>query len=161
AGRGKGLETLVGNGFNYTFAGRVIPYVHQYSAGLQHELPWRVLVDASYVSSPARALETGKGMNEVGARPLALGTAEFDRQVANPFQSLLPGTAFNGASVPQRQLLRPYPQFTGINQNGYSIGKSWFDSFQLRVEKRMSSGVHLLASYTLSKSIEAVGYLNS
>jgi hypothetical protein len=31
----------------------------------------------------------------------------------------------------------------------------------MRIEKRMSNGVHLLGSYTLSKSIEAVGYLNN
>jgi hypothetical protein len=31
----------------------------------------------------------------------------------------------------------------------------------MRVEKRMSNGVHLLGSYTLSKTLEAVAYLNN
>ena len=160
-GRSQGLATLVGYGFTYGFTGRDIPYVQQYSAGLQYELPWRVLVDASYVGSRSSALQTAKGINEISAQQLALGTAELNRLVPNPFQGLLPGTAFNGATVTQRQLLRPCPQFAGITQNVHTIGKSWFDSFQLRVEKRMSHGVHLLASYTLSKSIEAIDYLNA
>jgi hypothetical protein len=58
-------------------------------------------------------------------------------------------------------MLRPYPQFLGITENSRSVGDSRYDSFQLRIEKRMSSGAHFLASYTISKSIEAVSYLNA
>ena len=161
AGSSQGLATLVGTGYSFGYVDRRIPYVHQFSAGFQQELPWRVLVDASYVGSRSRSLQTGKGINEISAQQLALGTTELNRAVPNPFQGLLPGTALNNRTVPRRQLLRPYPQFTGITQSQHTIGSAWFDSFQLRVEKRMSSGVHLLASYTLSKSIEAVGYLNA
>ncbi len=158
-GRSQGLATLVGRGYTYGFSNRNIPLVHQYSAGFQHELPWRVLIDASYVGSRTRSLQSSKGINEVSADQLRLGTALLTA-VPNPFRGLLPGTAYNGATVPQQQLLRPFPQFEGITQDRHTIGRSWFDSFQLRVEKRMSHGVHLLGSYTLSKSIEAVGYLN-
>jgi TonB-dependent receptor-like protein len=160
-GRSLGLATLVGRGYSYGFSDREIPLVHQYSAGVQHELPWRLLIDASYVGSRSLSLQTSRGINEVSAEQMArLGSALLNT-VPNPFVGLLPGTAFNGATVPQQQLLRPFPQFTGITQDRHTIGKSWFDSMQLRVEKRMSAGVHLLGSYTLSKSIEAVGYLNS
>ncbi|MEZ5404315.1 MAG: TonB-dependent receptor [Bryobacteraceae bacterium] len=160
-GSSQGLGTLVGRGFSFGAPSRTIPFVHQYSFGLQHELPWRVLVDASYVGSRTGDLQTAKGINEISAQQLALGATELNRQVANPFQGLLPGTPYNGATVPRRQLLRPFPQFASITQDRNSVGKVWYDSFQLRVEKRMSSGVHLLASYTLSKAIEAVGYLNA
>jgi hypothetical protein len=160
-GRSLGLATLVGRGFNYASYDRDIPYIHQFSAGFQHELPWRILVDGSYVGSRSRSLQTSKGINEISAQQLALGTTELNRRVPNPFEGLLPGTAYNGSTIVQRQLLRPYPQFEGITQNQNTIGKSWFDSLQVRVEKRLSAGVHLLASYTLSKSIEAVDYLNS
>jgi hypothetical protein len=159
-GRSQGLATLVGRGFTYGFTNRNIPLVHQFSAGFQHELPWRVLVDASYVGSRSRSLISAKGINEVSADQLRLGTALLNA-VPNPFRGLLPGTPYNGATVPQQQLLRPFPQFEGITQDRHTIGRSYFDSFQLRIEKRLSHGVHLLGSYTLSKSIEAVGYLNA
>jgi hypothetical protein len=38
----------------------------------------------------------------------------LSQQVPNPFAGLLPGTNINGANVAKSQLLRPYPQFTGI-----------------------------------------------
>ncbi|MBI3207757.1 MAG: TonB-dependent receptor [Candidatus Solibacter usitatus] len=161
AGRSQGLATLVGNGYSYGYNSRAVPYVHQYSAGFQHELAGRILIDASYVGSRTSALQTSKGINEISTQQLSLGTIELNRQVTNPFQGRLPGTAFNGTTVPQRQLMRPFPQFTGITQNLHTIGTSWFESLQLRVEKRMSRGVHFLASYTISKGLEAVGYLNS
>jgi hypothetical protein len=161
AGSSQGLATLVGQGFNYGFRERTIPYVHQWSIGFQHELPWRILVDASYVGSRSRNLQTGKGINEISAADMAQGSAYLLAQVTNPFQGLLPGTAFNGATVPRQQLLRPFPQFTGITQSRHTIGQSWYDSLQLRVEKRLSHGVHLLGSYTFGKSIEAIDYLNA
>jgi hypothetical protein len=159
-GRSQGLATLVGSGFSYGFARREIPLVHQFSFGFQHELPWRVLVDASYVGSRSRSLQTAKGINEVSADQLRLGN-DLLTAVPNPFRGLLPGSAINGATVPRQQLLRPFPQFTGITQDRHTIGYSTFNSFQLRVEKRMTNGVHFLGSYTLSKSVEAVGYLNA
>ncbi|MGH9658045.1 MAG: TonB-dependent receptor domain-containing protein, partial [Bryobacteraceae bacterium] len=107
AGRSQGLATLVGRGFNYGFADRVIPYVHQFSAGFQHELPWRLLIDGSYVGSRTKALQTGKGINDVSAEQLRLGNALLD-QVPNPFVGRLPGTAFNGATTTRQQLLRPF-----------------------------------------------------
>ncbi len=158
-GRSLGLATLLGRSFTYGYTDRVIPYVHQYSFGFQQELPGRVLIDASYVGSRSRALQTAKGINAVPASELSLGTALL-AAVPNPFQGLLPGTAFNGPTVPRQQLLRPFPQFDSITQARHTIGRSWYDSFQLRIEKRLSHGLHLLGSYTLSKSIEAVGYLN-
>jgi hypothetical protein len=158
-GRSLGLGTLLGQGYSYGFQDRVIPFVHQFSAGIQHELPGRILIDASYSGSRSRSLQTAKGINEVSREQLSQGNALLT-QVPNPMVGLLPGSAFNGATVPRQQLLRPHPQFAGITQDRHTIGWSNYNSFQLRVEKRMSHGVHLLLSYTLAKSVEAVGYLN-
>ena len=159
-GRSLGLGTLLGQGFSYGYQNREIPFVHQFSAGIQHELPWRILIDASYSGSRSRSLQTAKGINEISASDLALGNALLT-QVPNPLAGRLPGSAFNGANVPRQQLLRPFPQFAGITEDRRTIGWSNYNSLQLRVEKRMTNGVHLLLSYTFSKSIEAVGYLNA
>lgn len=159
-GSSLGLGTLLGQGYSFGFVNRDIPFVHQFSAGFQHELPWRLLIDASYSASRSRSLQSGKGINEISRQQLALGN-DLLTQVPNPMAGRLPGSAFNGATVPRQQLLRPFPQFAGITQDRHTIGKSDYDSFQLRVEKRMSHGLHMLLSYTLSKSIEAVGYLNA
>lgn len=159
-GSSKGLATLAGNAISFTNSDRTVPYVHQYSFGIQHELPLRLLIDASYIGSTSRQLQANKGINEVTEEQLALGTG-LNRSVANPFAGLLPGTQLNASTTTVGQLLRPFPQFLGVTENNRAVGSSWFNSFQLRVEKRFSHGFHLLGSYTLSKSIEQVGYLNA
>jgi hypothetical protein len=159
-GRSLGLGTLLGQGFSYGYQNRDIPYVHQFSFGIQHELPGRILVDASYSGSRTRSLQTAKGINEISAADLAQGNALLT-QVANPLAGRLPGSAFNGATVPRQQLLRPFPQFAGITEDRRTIGRANYNSFQLRVEKRMNNGVHMLLSHTIGKSIEAIGYLNA
>jgi hypothetical protein len=159
-GSSRGLATLAGSGISFRNSDRVVPVVHQYSFGIQRELPWRLLIDASYIGSMTKSLQASKGINEVSKENLALGTG-LNASVPNPFAGLLPGTQLNAANTTRGQLLRPYPQFLGITENSRSVGSSRYDSFQLRIEKRLSSGAHFLASYTISKSIEAVGYLNA
>lgn len=160
AGRSLGLSTLLGMGFSYANTNRVLPYVQQFSFGFQHELPFRVLVDASYVGSLTSKLQASKGINEIAASEFPRGN-DLLTQVANPFAGLLPGSSINGATVPRQQLLRPFPQFVGLTEQRRSVGDATYHAFQLRIEKRMSHGVHFLGSYTFSKSLEAVGYLNA
>ncbi len=155
----QGLATLVGRGFTYSDPERVIPYVHQFSIGAQRELLWRMVVEASYVGSRTRKLVVSKGINEISAAQLAQGNANLV-QVPNPFQGLLPGTAFNGATVPQQQLLRPFPQFTGITEDRRSLGVNDYDALQVSLNKRLARGLQFLVSYTFSKTEEEVTYLN-
>ena len=50
-GNSQGLSTLVGRGFTFSDPERTIPYVHQFSVGVQRELPGRLALDLSYVGS--------------------------------------------------------------------------------------------------------------
>jgi hypothetical protein len=158
-GRSQGLGTLLGRGFTYSNPDRTIPYVHQFSVGIQRELPGRMVIDLSYAGSRTRGTAVSKGVNEVSAEQLGLGSALLT-PVANPFQGQLPGTAYNGATVPRQQLLRPYPQFDALTEDRRSLGRTDYDSFQARLEKRLSAGLQFLVSYTFSRQTEAVAYLN-
>jgi len=159
-GSAQGLATLVGRGYTYHNNTRTIPQVHQFSAGIQRELPGRMVVDASYVGSRTRQLPVSKGINEITAAQLATGTAML-AQVPNPFQGLLPGTAFNGATVPVQQLLRPYPQFTGITEDRRPIGEVDYNALQASLNKRLSHGLQFLVSYTYSKRTQRTEFLNA
>src|SRR6185295_17007570 len=59
------------------------------------------------------------------------------------------------------QLLRPFPHFTGVNFPQNSAGSSSYHSFQLRVERRFSKGLSLLAAYTNAKLISDTDGLKS
>jgi hypothetical protein len=158
-GSSQGLATFLGRGFTFNDPERTIPLVHQFSVGVQRELPWRLVAEISYIGSRTRKLPVSKGINELTTEQLAQGNAMLV-PVPNPFQGRLPGTAFNGATVPLRQLVRPYPQFDGITEDRRSLGGANYDSLQLRLEKRMSAGLQFLVSYTYARSLEEVAYLN-
>jgi Carboxypeptidase regulatory-like domain/TonB dependent receptor len=160
-GSSQGLQTLVGQGFTFYNTDVLIPKNHQFSFGVQREIPWNMVLDVSYIGSRSRNLNTQQNINEVSASDLARGASFLNEQVTNPFAGLLPGTAINGDRVPRSQLLRPFPQFTGLTETRRMLGRSWYNSFQVRLEKRLSQGFHYLLSYTFSKNMEAVGYLNS
>jgi hypothetical protein len=159
-GSSLGLATLVGNGYTYQNQGRTIPYVHQFSVGVQRELAWQVVLDASYVGSRTRGYPVAKGINEITAGQLATGTAMLV-QVPHPFAGLLPGTAMNGATVPLQQLVRPYPQFTGITEDRRPIGEIDDNSLQMTFNKRLSKGLQFLVSDTYSKRQQRTEYLNA
>jgi carboxypeptidase family protein/TonB-dependent receptor-like protein len=160
-GASQGLQTLLGQTFTFYDTDVRIPYVHQFSAGFQREIPWGMVVDVSYIGSQTRKLITSQNINEVSAADLARGAAFLNEQVANPFAGKLPGTALNADKVTRLQLLRPFPQFLGLTEDRRTIGRAWYNSLQVRVEKRLSQGFHYLVSYTFSKNMEAVGYLNA
>lgn len=159
-GSAQGLATLVGRGFTYQNNTRTIPMVHQFSIGAQRELPWQVVVDASYVGSRTRQYPVAKGINEITEAQLATGTA-MTALVPNPFEGLLPGTAYNGATVPLSQMVRPYPQFASITEDRRPIGEIDYNALQVSVNKRLSHGLQFLISYTYSSRIQRTEYLNA
>ncbi|MDR3792328.1 MAG: hypothetical protein P4L03_03010 [Terracidiphilus sp.] len=81
----------------------------------------------------------------------------------NAFAGLLPGTTLNGSTVATLQLLQPYPEFPngGLALMNVNNGSSEYDSLNAHLERRFSSNYSMTASYTWSKWIEAISYLNS
>lgn len=53
-----------------------------------------------------------------------------------------------------RQSLLPFPQYTGQSVNGAPLGKTWYDSMQLTLNKRFSHGLTGTFNYTYSKSLD-------
>lgn len=47
-----------------------------------------------------------------------------------------------------------------MTEGAQSLGRSWYNSFQFKAEKRMSYGLSVLLSYTFSKTIEQLAFLN-
>ncbi len=134
---------------------------------VQRQLPFNTVVEAGYIYNHALHLGVNRQLDFVPAQYLSTlpvrDQATIDRltrNVANPFAGLIPGTSLNGSSVQRSQLLRPYPQFTGITERTVPFGSSYFHMFQARIEKRFSHGFQFLANYLRSKLIERRTLLN-
>ena len=80
--------------------------------------------------------------------------------VTNPFAGLLPGTSFNGTTVPRSQLLRRYPEFGLVALETYD-GSSTYHAAQFKVERRFKSGHSLVTTFTYSKMRDRTVYLNA
>ncbi len=150
-GSSLGPATLVGQGFTVGDHQRVIPYVHQFSFGLQQLLPLKAVAGISYVGSRTRELQATRSINAISAQQLQLGNA-LNSTVPNQFPTL-PQTL--------QQSLLPYPQFGTINESVIPIGYTSFDSLQAKIEKRFSHGLHALLSYTWQKTLTGTSYLNA
>ena len=166
-GSGLGLMTSVGQGVSFPYAGEVSnPRNHRWSLGVQRELPWRFLVEATYVGARGENLPVVRQLNAVPQQYLSQSAVRDDatnnyltQQVPNPFAALLPGTGLNGASISRSQLLRPYPQFTSV-QATETNGASDYNALQARVERRMANGFTVQVAYAWSRAMTETGYLN-
>ena len=120
-----------------------------------------MLLDVSYVGSQTRQLGVSKNIDDLTTEQLALGTAYLNQLVPNPFAGLLPGLALNSATTSRRNLIRPYPQFISVTRTQYPIGRAWYNSLQVQVQKRLSHGFHIQMNFTWASTMEAASYLNN
>src|ERR1043166_9136049 len=110
-------------------------------------------VSKDYDPVPAQYLSTSPFRDQAAIDFLA-------QTVTNPMAGLLPKTSMNNPTIARSQLLRPYPQYSGLSTNE-NIGYAWYHSLQARIEKRFAQGLNAVMSYTWSKTMEAAGNLNS
>jgi hypothetical protein len=58
-----------------------------------------------------------------------------------------------GSSATVGQALKPYPQYTGINNNFNSTGFASYNAWQTEIDKRYSGGLALLSGFTLQRTV--------
>lgn len=168
-GAAGGLNTFVGRDITYFDPNFRTPYVHQFSAGFEFELPYSSVLELSYVGSRTRDLQTEwDGVNEppVSFRrqcnPFEGGDPNFCNQtVPNPFRGI---AAFQGTNlytantISRFDAARPYPQFGRIRMRGINDGGIWYNSLQMQHQTRFKGGVNVMSTFTWSKQIEQWGF---
>jgi muramidase (phage lysozyme) len=143
------------NGFNKN-AG-LAPYDMVWSINLQHELPYNMLVNATYTGNRGNFLPGQLNpINQIDPKYLSLG-ATLGLPVNSP-QAIAAGIKIPypnflsdfGGSATVLQALRPYPQYAGIFNNFDDASSSLYNAAQIQLEKRYTNGLSFLVSYTLS-----------
>jgi Carboxypeptidase regulatory-like domain/TonB dependent receptor len=145
-----------------------------YSANRSNHLPWggdniTTTRNQNFLSSDLRA--------QISAQQHALDpncdqdgcvTAYLNQLVNNPFQYLFvqvpgqpapifnqPSSAYVQPQIPLVDLLRPYPQFPGSFTGLPNLGaNSFYNSMQVRFQKRAGHYVSFEGNYTFSKSTD-------
>ncbi len=173
-----GIQTAVGNRDGAsTLLGQALtnipvrnlnqtPQEQSWSFGIEHQLPWSVLVDAEYIGRKGTHLYSMGFSDEFDALPASVADAFradpsfYLAQIPNPFQGLLPNSPdLSGVTIPRWKLYVPYPQYSngtaaGISSSFVPWASSIYNAAQLRIEKRFSAGVEFLFSYSFQKSID-------
>jgi hypothetical protein len=165
-GSSQGLATNLGLGVGAQLLDRPLPYSRQFSFGFQKSLPLQWVADLSYVGNLTTKLPVGAGLNFIplealNSIPVADRPGFFNAPVLNPLRGLLPGSAFNGATVPRQQLLTAYPHFSQVGINNIAIGGQSYHSLQFKGTRRYASGIAAQVAYTWAKTLERISLLNA
>jgi hypothetical protein len=158
-GKSLGAATFLGLGVSESvFITNSSPYIQQWNLNVQRELPGAVLFEAAYLGSKGTRLidgESGVVFNQLPREFQSLGTRLQDL-VDNPFFGVItnPTSTLSRPTVQFGQLLRPFPQYTGVSAFRKPAASSIYHALTLRADKRFSHGLSFLVSYTAGKLID-------
>lgn len=136
----------------YNGSGNRLPYVQNWNFGFQYALPAQTVVEVNYVGNKGTRL-ISRGFSQPNNLPFSV-TQQFGDILPRPWNASSPIPApFPGFTGTNLQALRPYPQFTGINDIFPNMGNSSYNSMQVQVTRHFSKGLAILGAYTWSKAI--------
>jgi hypothetical protein len=152
-GNSQGLSTAAGTNISAALLGDIaIPYTENWSFNLQQQLPGGVRVEMGYVGSHGLQLSyTGINLNQL--RPEQL-SSQLQQSVKNPFYGVITTGTLSTPTIPQSFLAVQYPEYTAAGIAFPTGANSIYHSFQMKTEKRFSSGFNAQASYTFGKLID-------
>ena len=147
-------------------------YLEQYNLDFQRQLPAGFFADVAYAGSHGVHLEqSNTNINQIPDSFIAQAASQYTanpsvlptiaQPVATyPFSQNLPGSLGPGVLI-NGQLDRPYPQYAGLNLNGFGCCSSNYNALQATVTRRFQSGGTLLVAYTNSKLMSNTDTLTS
>jgi hypothetical protein len=158
AGKALGAATFLGQSLSTASRENRTPKIQQWAFSIQRELPSLSLLEINYTGTRGTQLYFPdlENQNRLDRSYWSLGRAELNRLVPNPFRGVItdPTSPLSAPAVTLRQLLRPYPQYTGLFLNTPTIGNSIYHGLQVKFEKRMTRGLSAIAHYTWAKLID-------
>lgn len=156
-GASTGASTFLGQSVNVWTRNPKLPSEFQWNFGVQQQFKG-LLFDLLYEGSKGTHLVQQRQYDALPTQDFTQGAA-LQQLVPNPFYGTITSGPLAQPKVARRQLLLPYPQFTGINVLDDTSGNSTYHAMTMKVKAPETHGVTALLAYTLSKEIADV--LNS
>ena len=167
-GAGQGAMTDVGNSVSFFNPEPKANYNQRWQLSIQRQLGAGNRFEVAYVGNRTTKMEISRDLNVVGNQLLSRSPF-FDAErvgyltanVANPFRGLpgVNGTLGTNNTVARENLLKPFPQFGAVSTTTYQ-GYSWYHSLQVSAVRRISRGLMFNGSFTWSRNMLALGFLN-
>ena len=147
------IDPTFGNGRDVDYLGPQYgnaPRYQNWSINLQRTIgPF--LVDLAYVGNRGTGLNSSIWLNQVDPKYLTLGSLLRQNINSPEVQAAGFSAPYEGFTGTLAQSLRPYPQFLNVTSRNSGDGKTWYDAFQAKLERRFG-GWQMMTSYTYSKS---------
>ncbi|MGC8551062.1 MAG: TonB-dependent receptor domain-containing protein [Acidobacteriaceae bacterium] len=158
SGSSQGLLTGIGSSFEAPETGdNAVPYTEDWNIDVQRQLPFDTLVSAAYVGSHGVHLnksgENNWNANQLNQADLSLGS-QLQQSVPNPFYGIIKTGPESGTTIARSYLEAPFPQFEAVYLSFLTGGYVDYNSFQMKLSKRLSHGLDALVSYTNQKQID-------
>jgi hypothetical protein len=138
------------------------PTVYDYSISMQHEIPFKMVIDVAYVGNLQRHQAINFNLNAINP-----GTAFLPQYVDSTnagYNFFGPITASNpgplpGSNAMNALVMRPYQGLNTLTATA-NVGNNRYDSLQVSVNKRFGHGLTFQAAYSKNRLIsgtESVG----
>jgi len=130
-------------------------YVQQWNLAVQDEILPGTSLEIGYAGSKITHVGIpDTNINQLTVQQLSQGSSLLVN-VPNPYFGVIPrSSSLGNPTIPQAQLLKPYPMFTNVTLFRNNVGNTNYNSLQMKLEKRLSRGLSVLAGYTRSKLID-------
>ncbi len=171
-GSSQGPSTFLGQQVKFFAPNERNSYSIRWDFGIQRQLPGQLVLEVAYIGNHAVHLLVSDTNLNILPRQYLSPSLQRDNNVvnflsgsvANPFQGLLPNSSsMNGATVALSQLLLPFPQFpsgSGVDMQNAPSGESYFNSLNVRLQKRFTHGITMIQNFMYSAFVDRTNRLN-
>lgn len=135
------------------------PSAQVFTLTVSRELPWSVVIDASYTGNHGNHFENfSPNLNFLNPSYYYLGTAALSASVTNPYYGLFSGSTLGTSkTITRKQSLLPYPYMaaSGVTIQNPRNGYYWSNLGMLSIQRRAASGLAIIGAYTFGKVTDA------
>lgn len=142
------------------------PYFENWNFGIQREITSNMTLGVNYAGSGGHFLNgnnaVGFWTNNIPLQDLALGsllTAQATPANIASAQAIIPGIGLPFANFKGSisQMLKPFPQYSGVSYYWGTRGSSTYNSLMVKLSRRFSKGLTFNLSYVFSKQLDNLG----
>jgi hypothetical protein len=166
-GSSLGVNTFLGNSVTFYNTNLQNQYSLRWTFDVQQQLPFGTVLEVGYVGNHSVHLTTNYSLTSLPAQYLSTSPVRDNTTinalaavVPSPFSGLLPGTSLNGSTTTVANLLHAFPEFSGVTESTLNNGDSYYHSMNIKIQKRLASGLQFVVNYDYSRLMEHVSYLN-
>jgi hypothetical protein len=167
AGAAAGVNTYLGQSVTYYAPTLDNQYSLRWTFDIQQQLPMDTVLEMGYIGNHSVHLPTSYSLTSLPVQYLSTSPFRDNATinalaavVPNPLAGLLPGTSLSGTTTSLSGVIRPFPEFSGVTESTLTNGGSYYNSLNIKLQKRFSKGLQFVVNYDHSRLMERVSYLN-